>query len=62
MKIDEIMATIRMLACSQGSYGRLLAELENEKEYSPDTFADTVAVLEEQNFSGPLDLIMFLEG
>ena len=62
MKIEAILDVIRKLACSQGSYGRLYNELMLAKEYEPDVYADTVSVLEEQNFSDPVELIMFLEG
>lgn len=59
MKRDEILETIRSLAQSQGSYGRLLQDLENmPKELSEAILTD----LEAQNFKDAVDLIMYIEG
>ena len=52
MNKDEILNTIKSLAKSQGFYGRLLEQLNNE----------TLEYLEEQGFKDPVDLILFLEG
>ena len=52
MNRDEIINTFRSLARSQGAYGRLL---ENITEEGLD-------YLEKQNFSDPLDLILWIEG
>ena len=59
MKRDEILETIRSLAQSQGSYGRLLQDLENmPKELSKAILTD----LEAQNFKDAVDLVLYIEG
>lgn len=50
---EEILAAVRNLAMSQGSYGRLLERIEND-----ETILDT---LEEQNFGDVVDMVMWLE-
>lgn len=55
---EEIMESIRSLAKSQGSYGRLL---ENLEELSPEDYEETMQVLERQNFKDPVDMILFFE-
>lgn len=61
MKIDAILDVIKKMALSQGFYGRLYDGLMEAKQYDPDSYADAVDVLEAQNFSDPVDLILFLE-
>lgn len=58
MKREEILNVFKMLACSQGFYGRLLHSLETADEDSRDEF---LSELEEQNFSDPVSLVMYLE-
>ena len=59
MKRDEILETIRSLAQSQDSYGRLLQDLENmPKELSEAILTD----LEAQNFKDAVDLVLYIEG
>lgn len=53
MTREEILENIRMLAKSQGFYGRILRAIEED-----DSILDT---LEEQNFSDVIDLVMYLE-
>lgn len=58
MKIKEILEAIKMLANSQGSYGRFyesLMNLTDQQRYK------VLQVLENQNFKDTIDLIMFLE-
>jgi len=50
---EEILAAVRNLAMSQGSYGRLLEQLENN-----DELLDTLV---EQNFNDVVDMVMWLE-
>lgn len=50
---EEILAAVRNLAMSQGSYGRLLERLENN-----DELLDTLV---EQNFNDVVDMVMWLE-
>lgn len=53
MTREEILENIRMLAKSQGFYGRILRAIEED-----DSILDT---LEEQNFNDVIDLVMYLE-
>ena len=59
MKRNEIMATFRMLARSQGSYGRIVSQLGSLNE---DDYDNVMSKLEAQNFSDAVDLIMYIEG
>lgn len=61
MSRDEILKTFKELAKSQGFYGRLLASLEDAKESSPEAYEKFLTNLEAHNFSGPVDLILYLE-
>jgi hypothetical protein len=47
------LAAVRNLAMSQGSYGRLLEQLENNEELLDN--------LVEQNFSDVVDMVLYLE-
>lgn len=53
MTKEEIISAVKNLAMSQGSYGRLLEQLENNEE--------ALDYLAEQNFSDVVDMVMFLE-
>ena len=53
MTREEILENIKMLAKSQGYYGRLLREIEED-----ETILDT---LEGQNFNDVVDMVLFLE-
>lgn len=57
MKRDEILNTFKMLAQSQGFYGRILQSLEEA-----DNRDEILDKLEEMNFQDPVDLILFIEG
>lgn len=61
MNREEIMAVIRSLASSQGSYGRLLRRIEELKENDPDKYETVMAELEAQNFKDAVDLILYIE-
>ena len=56
MKANEILETIKMLAKSQGFYGRLLNAIETSEEGE-----DILAGLESLNFKDSVDLVMFFE-
>ena len=56
MKANEILETIKMLAKSQGFYGRLLNAIETSEERE-----DILAELESENFKDPVDMVMFFE-
>lgn len=51
MNKDQILKTIKDLAKSQGLYGRILRDMNDE----------VLDYLEEQNFKDPLDLVFFIE-
>lgn len=59
MKRDEILATIKDLAKSQGLYGRLLSDLQNMPQ---DLYNTMMENLEAQNFKDSVDLVLYIEG
>lgn len=59
MKRDQILNTIKDLARSQGSYGRMLHSIEQMDEYEQDQLW---ATLEAENFKEPVDFILYIEG
>ena len=59
MKRDEILATIKDLAQSQGMYSRLLSDLQNMPK---ELYNTVMADLEAQNFKDAVDLVMYIEG
>lgn len=52
MKREEILKTFESLARSQGLYGRILRQLNDE----------ILEHLEKQNFKDAVDLVMYIEG
>lgn len=58
MTRDDILDAIRMLAQSQGFYGRLLVALN---DLDPDDFDRVMDDLESRHFADVVDLVMFLE-
>ena len=56
MKANEILEAIKMLAQSQGFYGRLLHSIETSEERE-----NILAELESLNFKDSLDLVMYFE-
>lgn len=62
MKMNEILDVIRMLASSQGSYGRMYDSIMELKAYDPIGYDELVEELESKNFSDAVDFIMFVEG
>lgn len=62
MKEREILDTFERLAQSQGSYGRMLRDLEETKKTDPEAYKETMELLEAQNFKDSVDLIMYVEG
>lgn len=61
MKREQILATIKMLAKSQGLYCRILCAMEEVKENYPDIYEENMQLLEAQNFKDELDLIYYFE-
>lgn len=59
MKKDVIIEWIKKLAASQGYYGRLLHAINSMNNNDREAL---FAHLEAQNFTGPVDLIMYIEG
>lgn len=61
MKMFEIEMAIQDLARSQGSYGRLYADLMQLKESDPDAYGRLSEDWEKEGFETTLDLILYLE-
>ena len=59
MKKDVIIEWIKKLAASQGYYGRLLQAINDMDNNDRDAL---LSHLEAQNFAGPIDLVMYIEG
>ena len=57
MTREEILNIIQSLAQSQGFYGRLLQQIQENPE-DADRFFD---VIEEQHFREPVDFILWME-
>ena len=57
MNREEILDTIRMLAGSQGFYGRLLSALQGDPDVSERFFEEA----EGQNLHNAVDLVIWLE-
>lgn len=55
---EDCLEVIRDLSRSQGSYGRLYDAIMNNGE---DTKADALEVMEDQGFTDPVDLILWIE-
>ena len=58
MKRQEIYATIKMLAKSQGFYGRILEAIDNMDEFEAYDFWYE---LEKQGFKDAVDMVLFFE-
>lgn len=58
MKRNEILSEIKMLAASQGFYGRLYNTIMS---LDIEDFELVMSELEEQNFKTGLDLVLYLE-
>lgn len=56
MKRNEILANIRMLAMSQGFYGRLYRDI-----MEADDKEEILEYLENQNFGDVVSMVMFFE-
>ena len=61
MDRTAILQTIRDLSKSQGFYGRLLRSLEDAEENNNEAYEEFMSNLEAQNFSDPVDLVLYLE-
>ena len=59
MKRNEIIDWIKKLAASQGLYCRLLQAISDMNNNDREALFEH---LEAQNFAGPVDLVMYIEG
>ena len=61
MKMKEILNTIKDLASSQGSYGRLFEDLRQLQESNPEAYERLAEDWEKEGFETSLDLVLYLE-
>lgn len=61
MDVYQVIGWIKMLAQSQGFYGRLLDEIMYIKDYEPDEFEVFKDLIEQQEFKNPVDVVLFFE-
>lgn len=62
MKEKELLNIIIELSYSQGFYGRLYRALMETKEQEIETYKEIIKEWESQNFTTPLDFILYIEG
>lgn len=62
MKMNDIIEVIKMLACSQGFYGRMYDAIAELKAYDPQGYEDLVEDWESKNFADAVDFVMYVEG
>lgn len=58
---QQILDTIKNLANSQGLYGRIYEAIQSLKEADPDQYDQFMNHLVNQQFSDPVDLVLFFE-
>lgn len=56
---DDVINVLAELSNSQGFYGRLLRDIS---EMDDDEFTELEHIIESQNFTSSLDVVMFFEG
>ena len=61
MDRNEILATIRNLANSQGFYGRLYNAFMTVKETKPENYELIMEKLEAENFADAVELVLYFE-
>lgn len=59
---NDVINVLIQLSYSQGFYGRLLRDISEIKEYEPERFELFIAEIESQEFTSPLDVVMYFEG
>lgn len=59
---DDVFDVIYSLSQSQGFYGRLLRDLEELRNEDEDTWNNFVTEIESQEFTSPLDVVLYFEG
>lgn len=57
----QILDTIKDLSRSQGLYGRIYEAIMSLKESDPDQYNQFMNHLVNQQFSDPVDLVLFFE-
>ena len=62
LDFDDVMDIIIDLSYSQGFYGRLLRDITELRDEDENLFQNFVEEIESQNFTSPLDVIMYFEG
>lgn len=55
---DQILAVIRELAYSNGSWGRLYEDFMEMREYDPDRYEETMTFLESQHLGSMYEVAM----
>lgn len=58
---EDILNTIKMFACSQGFYGRLLESLQEAKKEQPEAYKAFIKSVQNAGVKTALDLVYFLE-
>lgn len=61
MTRQQILDTIKDLSRSQGLYGRIYNAIQELKEADPDQYDSFMNHLVNQQFSNPVDLVLFFE-
>lgn len=59
--VNGVIEVVEMLSHSQGFYGRLLQEIKYIQEYEPEKFETFKEVIEAQEFTNPVDVVLFFE-
>lgn len=59
---DDVIDIIISLSHSQGFYGRLLRALEELRNEDEDAWDNFVMEIESQEFTSPLDVVLYFEG
>ena len=60
--MEDCLDTIKMLASSQGFYGRMLNTLMDMKKNDSEAYQTVVSEWESQGFTDSLDFILYIEG
>lgn len=60
--IEQVVDVIEMLSYSQGFYGRLLDEIMYIEENEPRKYEVFKQIIEAQEFTDPVDVVLFFEG
>lgn len=59
--IEQVVDVIEMLSYSQGFYGRLLEEILYIEENEPEKYEVFKSIIEKQEFTDPVDVVLFFE-